>query len=260
MAGPSPKDAKGSRTASLSPAHTLAPAGTWTRWSPSDRSSGSSQICMGCEGEGPGKRCLREGVWALSALPVCAYRLLGCRLCPGPGGRRRGTGPCQTPQCLHPSHGPCLEQDLQGGAEGQRPGRFSGERRREATGEWGQEIGFWGRDCGRTPSMGLGRSRRSGPPGPALPRGPLVPSGALHRDLPGPRPLPPPVPAHSQAGGSGAGSRASSDGPSGWGRLPPGTGSSPHGHAGPVAESPGRQPLPAQLRGAPALAAAAGVP
>lgn len=36
--------------------------------------------------------------------------------------------------------------------------------------------------------------------GPALPRGPVVPARALHRDLPRPRPVSPPVPIHSQEG------------------------------------------------------------
>lgn len=41
----------GVRTPSLPPAETSAPPGTWTPWNLSGRSSGSSQICMGCEGE-----------------------------------------------------------------------------------------------------------------------------------------------------------------------------------------------------------------
>jgi hypothetical protein len=41
--------------------------------------------------------------------------------------------------------------------------------------------------------------------GPALPRGPVVPARALHRDLPRPRPVPPSVPVHSQEGRSGPG-------------------------------------------------------
>lgn len=74
------------------------------------------------------------------------------------------------------------------------------------------------------------------PSGPSLPGGSVVPSGALHRDLPRPWPVPPPVPAHPQAGRSGTTARGLLA-PSRVGWAAPGAGCSAHSCAGPVAES-----------------------
>lgn len=65
----------GVRTPSLPPAETSAPPGTWTLWNLSGRSLGSSQICMGCEGECPGKE------WGSLCPTPHVHWLPGCRLC-----------------------------------------------------------------------------------------------------------------------------------------------------------------------------------
>ena len=120
------------RMPSQPPAQTSAPPGTWTLWNPSGRSSGNSQTCMGCEGECRGAP--REGV----GLPLSSLYMRTHCWAPAAmeGGSSYHPGPFRF-SALLPPHVPCLGQDLQGGPEGQRPGRLPGERGSEATGEWG---------------------------------------------------------------------------------------------------------------------------